>query len=47
MCIRDRGVVGQPVDAIRQAVLDAVHGFVGEAPRFDDITLVILGRDAG
>ncbi len=42
-----QGVVGQPVDAIRQAVLDAVHGFVGEAPRFDDITLVILGRDAG
>ena len=37
--------LGQPVEQIQQAILDEVHRFVGDAPRFDDITLVILGRD--
>jgi serine phosphatase RsbU (regulator of sigma subunit) len=37
--------VGQPVDQIQQAILDKLHRFVGDAPRFDDITLVILSRD--
>ena len=37
--------LGQPVEQIQQAILDEVHRFVGEAPRFDDITLVILGRN--
>jgi serine phosphatase RsbU (regulator of sigma subunit) len=37
--------LGQPVEQIHQAILQVVHDFVGDAPRFDDITLVILGRD--
>ena len=37
--------LGQPVEQIHQAILQGVHDFVGDAPRFDDITLVILGRD--
>ena len=28
-----------------KGILDKVHHFVGDAPRFDDITLVILGRE--
>ena len=39
-----RQCLGQPVENIRQSILDTVHSFVGDAPRFDDITLVILGR---
>jgi serine phosphatase RsbU (regulator of sigma subunit) len=35
----------QPVDAIQGAVVNVVHQFVGDAPRFDDITLVILKKD--
>ncbi len=34
-----------PVGEIQQAILNEVHGFVGDAPRFDDITMVILGRE--
>ena len=30
---------------VLQTILDKVHRFVGDAPRFDDITLVILGRE--
>jgi serine phosphatase RsbU (regulator of sigma subunit) len=37
--------LGQPVEHIHQAILQVVHDFVGDAPRFDDITLVIIGRD--
>lgn len=37
--------LGKPVLEVQQNVLDRVHRFVGDAPRFDDITLVILGRD--
>jgi len=32
---------------VLQIILDRVHRFVGDAPRFDDITLVILGRNNG
>jgi serine phosphatase RsbU (regulator of sigma subunit) len=35
----------KPVSEVQQSILDKVHRFVGDAPRFDDITLVILGRD--
>ena len=27
-----------------QAILDEIDGFVGEAPQFDDITLIVLKR---
>jgi sigma-B regulation protein RsbU (phosphoserine phosphatase) len=35
---------GIPVLNLQEAILDDVHDFVGNAPRFDDITLVIVGR---
>lgn len=35
--------LGRSVGEIQQAILAEVHQFVGDAPRFDDITLVILG----
>jgi serine phosphatase RsbU (regulator of sigma subunit) len=40
-----RDCPGKPVEYIRRDILEVVHAFVGEAPRFDDITLVILSRD--
>ncbi len=36
--------LGKSVKEVQQGILDKVHNFVGNAPRFDDITLVILGR---
>lgn len=30
---------------LERAILNEVHAFVGSAPRFDDITLVIVGRE--
>ena len=36
--------IGKTVYDIQQGILDKVHRFVGDAPRFDDLTLVILGR---
>jgi serine phosphatase RsbU (regulator of sigma subunit)/DNA-binding NarL/FixJ family response regulator len=32
--------------SIRDALLGEIHAFVGNAPQFDDITLVVLSRDA-
>jgi serine phosphatase RsbU (regulator of sigma subunit) len=32
---------------VQREILEKVHRFVGDAPRFDDITLVILGREDG
>jgi serine phosphatase RsbU (regulator of sigma subunit) len=40
-----QGHIGKPVQDVQQGILDRVHRFVGDAPRFDDITLVIVGRD--
>jgi sigma-B regulation protein RsbU (phosphoserine phosphatase) len=37
--------IGKTVADIQQEILDKVHKFVGDAPRFDDLTLVILGRE--
>jgi serine phosphatase RsbU (regulator of sigma subunit) len=37
--------IGKTVQEVQGSILDKVHRFVGEAPRFDDLTLVILGRE--
>jgi sigma-B regulation protein RsbU (phosphoserine phosphatase) len=37
--------IGKTVQEVQQRILDKVHRFVGDAPRFDDLTLVILGRN--
>lgn len=37
--------LGRPVHELQDAILAAVHHFVGAAPRFDDLTMVILGRE--
>lgn len=39
--------IGKSVQVIQKGILEKVHNFVGDAPRFDDITMVILGRDNG
>jgi serine phosphatase RsbU (regulator of sigma subunit) len=39
--------LGKSVQVVQQVILEKVHRFVGGAPRFDDITLVILGRENG
>ncbi len=30
---------------VQEALLDEIHGFVGDAPRFDDITLMVLAME--
>jgi serine phosphatase RsbU (regulator of sigma subunit) len=37
--------IGKSVDVVQQGILDRVHHFVADASRFDDLTLVILGRE--
>ncbi len=37
--------LGKTVQEIQQSILDKIHRFVGDAPPFDDLTLVILSRD--
>ena len=37
--------IGDSVQDVMQGILNKVHRFVGDSPRFDDITLVILRRD--
>jgi serine phosphatase RsbU (regulator of sigma subunit) len=37
--------IGKTVFEVQQSILDKVHHFVGDAPRFDDLTLVLLGRE--
>ena len=36
-----------PMQTIQQSIFDEIHHFVGEAPRFDDITLVLVKREFG
>ena len=36
---------GKPAIVVHQGILERVHRFVGDAARFDDLTLVILGRE--
>jgi DNA-binding NarL/FixJ family response regulator len=36
---------GRSAQSIHDALLTSVREFVGDAPRFDDITLVVVGRD--
>ncbi|MBN2146264.1 MAG: PP2C family protein-serine/threonine phosphatase [Anaerolineales bacterium] len=44
-CVYER--LEQPVQIIQQSIFDEIHNFVGEAPRFDDITLVLVRREFG
>ncbi|PWB53521.1 MAG: hypothetical protein C3F13_08895 [Anaerolineales bacterium] len=38
---------GKSVQVVQKNILEKVHHFVGDASRFDDLTLVILGREKG
>jgi sigma-B regulation protein RsbU (phosphoserine phosphatase) len=35
-----------PLHSIQESIFDEIHQFVGGAPRFDDITLVIVKRES-
>jgi sigma-B regulation protein RsbU (phosphoserine phosphatase) len=37
--------LGESAETLQKSILDAVYNFVGDAPPFDDITLMILRRD--
>jgi serine phosphatase RsbU (regulator of sigma subunit) len=37
--------LGRSAEALQKAILDAVYDFVGNAPPFDDITLMVVVRD--
>jgi len=37
--------LGQSAEGLQKSILDAVYQFVGDAPPFDDITLIVLVRD--
>ncbi len=37
--------LGKSAQEVQKIILDRVHRFVGDAPRFDDLTLVILSRE--
>jgi serine phosphatase RsbU (regulator of sigma subunit) len=36
--------LGRSAEEMVQALLAEIHGFVGRAPRFDDITLMVVIR---
>ena len=38
--------LGQPAGEVKEAIVNSIHDFVGDAPQFDDITLVVLSRDS-
>ena len=35
----------QTAEALQKSILESVYDFVGDAPPFDDITLMVLVRD--
>lgn len=37
--------LGESAETLQRSILDAVYNFVGNAPPFDDITLMVLQRD--
>jgi serine phosphatase RsbU (regulator of sigma subunit) len=37
--------LGESAEMLQKSILDAVYDFVGDAPPFDDITLMVLRRD--
>jgi sigma-B regulation protein RsbU (phosphoserine phosphatase) len=37
----------RPVQEIQEALLAEIHRFVGDAPQFDDITLMLVQRSPG
>lgn len=37
--------LGESAETLQKSILDAVYDFVGDAPPFDDITLMVLRRD--
>ena len=39
--------LGESAETLQRSILNAVYDFVGDAPPFDDITLMILRRDLG
>jgi serine phosphatase RsbU (regulator of sigma subunit) len=41
-----RANIGRPATEVGNAIVDAVHEFVADAPQFDDITLVVVVRDS-
>jgi serine phosphatase RsbU (regulator of sigma subunit) len=38
--------MGQPAADTQKAIIDSINDFVGDAPQFDDITLMVVARDA-
>jgi serine phosphatase RsbU (regulator of sigma subunit) len=38
--------LGQPAADTQKAIIDSISAFVGDAPQFDDITLMVIARDA-
>jgi serine phosphatase RsbU (regulator of sigma subunit)/tetratricopeptide (TPR) repeat protein len=44
-CHAASGVAHADAEKLRDAVLAAVHRFVGDAPRFDDVTLMVISRE--
>jgi serine phosphatase RsbU (regulator of sigma subunit) len=41
-----RAGVDKPCEAILDDIIEAIDAFAGEAPQFDDITLLVLKRTA-
>ena len=38
--------IGQPAGDTQRAIIDSINEFVGDAPQFDDITLMVVAQDA-